>query len=113
VIWQTRLHGILRDNFGCEEFQLLASEEKTGDETTADVVAGLMIHDYPTPLGAWRAKSARYAKVKSALSAADELVGLTPFEFRAKYGCDCHLKRGEGTLGKAPQTAIGGMVVKV
>ena len=72
-----------------------------------------MIHDYPSPLGAWRAKSARYAKVKSAMSAADELVGLTPSEFRAKYGCDCHLKRGEGTLEKPPQAAVGNVGVRV
>lgn len=94
---KTRLHNVLKEQYGCEEFQLLTSEESTGDGSTADVVAGLMIHDHPDPIGAWRAKSGRYAKVKAALAAVEELQGIPPFEFRAKYGCDCHLRRAEGS----------------
>ncbi|KAL1303558.1 hypothetical protein AAFC00_006928 [Neodothiora populina] len=90
----TRLQAFLRDQMGCEEFQLLASEQGTGMGSTADVVAGVMIHEHPEPVGAWRAKSARYAKVKAAKSALKELEGLTSPEFRARYGCDCHLRGG-------------------
>lgn len=60
-----------------------------------------MIHDHPEPIGAWRAKSSRYAKVKTAILAVHELEGIAPFKFRSKYGCDCHLRRGESLEGKS------------
>lgn len=95
------MNTILREHFGCEEFQLYTSEEATGDSTSGDVIAGLMIHEYPEAIGAWRAKSGRYAKTKAAISAAEELSGIAPFEFRARYGCDCHLKRSKDGLEEA------------
>lgn len=88
----TRLHRVLETNFGCSEFQLMATEEPTGDGSAGDVIAGLMIHDHPTPIGAWRAKGGRYAKEKSAKAALEELSGLAPYQYRAKYGCDCNTK---------------------
>ena len=88
---------MLQERFGCEEYEIYASEEATGDGSDADVVAGVMIHDHPEPIGAWRAKSSRYAKIKAALSAAVELEGIPPFEFRARYGCDCRTKQSGGS----------------
>jgi len=92
------LHNILQDHSGCAEFQLFASEEATGDGSTGDVTAGLMIHDYPEAIGGWHAKSGRYAKVKAALQAVEALQGMPPYEFRAKYGCDCHVAKERGTV---------------
>ena len=50
--------------------------------------SGVMIHD-SEPIGVWRAKSARYANINAAMKAVEELEGLAPYEFRAKFGCDC------------------------
>ncbi|GAB7356647.1 hypothetical protein MBLNU459_g7366t2 [Dothideomycetes sp. NU459] len=86
----TRLHHVLAVNFGCQEYQLVASEEATGHGSAAEVVAGVMIHDCPKPLGVCRGKSGRYVKERSAKAALEELDGLAPFQYRSKYGCDCH-----------------------
>lgn len=47
-----------------------------------------MIHD-SEPIGVWKAKSSRYANLNAAVKAVEELEGLAPYEFRAKFGCDC------------------------
>lgn len=88
----TRLHHVLTIHLGCQEYQLIATEDATGDGSPAEVIAGLMVHDHPTPIGPWRAKSGRYAKEKSAKAALEELDGLAPFQYRMKYGCDCNTK---------------------
>lgn len=59
-----------------------------------------MIHDAP-PIGEWRAKSGRYAIIKTALKATEELEGLAPYEFRAKYGCDCRQEADDDEDGRA------------
>lgn len=104
---------MLEEQFGCEEFHLVVSEEATGDSNTADVVAGLMIHDHPDPIGAWRAKSGRYAKLKVAILAAEQLTGITPREFRARYGCDCRLKKKDGEGEELDGLTADGLTVKV
>lgn len=70
-----------------------------------------MIHDHAEPIGTWRAKSGRYAKVKAAVAAATELQGMPPFEFRARYGCDCHLKGGNKGDGEAEQANRPSVVI--
>ena len=60
----------------------------TGGAT--QVIAGLLIHN--EVIGSGFAKSARYAKIKAANKALEEIDGLAPYEFRSRFGCDCHLK---------------------
>lgn len=63
------------------------------DELPADTVnpvmalAGLVVHDQMVAEG--HATSARYAKLKASLDAWDKLKGLTAFEFKKEFGCDC------------------------
>ncbi|KAI5212191.1 hypothetical protein AUEXF2481DRAFT_75327 [Aureobasidium subglaciale EXF-2481] len=84
----TRLHNVMQKHFGCHEYNLFNSEE-TVDGIQPLFWSGVMIHD-STPIGVWRAKSGRYANIKAAIKAVEELDGMAPYEFRAKFGCDCH-----------------------
>jgi endoribonuclease Dicer len=58
--------------------------------------SGVMIHD-SEPIGVCKAKSVRYATQRAASKAVDELEGLAPYEFRAKFGCDCREEMTDGT----------------
>jgi endoribonuclease Dicer len=55
-----------------------------------------MIHD-SEPIGVCKAKSVRYATQRAASKAVEELEGLAPYEFRAKFGCDCREEMTDGT----------------
>ncbi|KAI4727035.1 dicer-like protein 1 [Aureobasidium sp. EXF-10728] len=83
----TRLHNKLQKSFGCHEYNLFNSEE-TVDGMQPLFWSGVMIHD-SEPIGVWKAKSGRYANIKAAIKAVEELEGMAPYEFRAKFGCDC------------------------
>jgi endoribonuclease Dicer len=74
-------------HYGCHEYNLFNSEETT-DGMQPLFWSGVMIHD-SGPIGVWRAKSGRYANIKAAVKAVEELEGMAPYEFRAKFGCDC------------------------
>ncbi|KAG9889143.1 dicer-like protein, partial [Aureobasidium melanogenum] len=83
----TRLHNRMQKGFGCHEYNLFSSEE-TVDGMQPLFWSGVMIHD-SEPIGIWKAKSSRYANLNTAVRAVEELEGMAPYEFRAKFGCDC------------------------
>ncbi|KAL2352640.1 dsRNA-specific nuclease [Cryomyces antarcticus] len=83
----THLHHILTNHIGCRDYRILAQEIPSVDGSVAQVIAGVMIHDEVAAEG--RAKSGKNAKVKASLVALDLIKGMAPFEFRAKFGCDC------------------------
>lgn len=67
----------------------MAEEIPSGDGTTKQVVAALMIHN--EVIGASYGKSGRYAKIRAAHNAVDVLDRIPPHEFRAKFRCDCEM----------------------
>lgn len=89
----TRLHNTLDRNFGCQDYRLMTDEIPTGDARPPIVVSGLMAHE--TVVAYARGKSHRYVKMRAAVKAQEELDGLPTYEFRKRYGCDCHLKEEE------------------
>jgi endoribonuclease Dicer len=84
----------MQKGFGCHEYNLFNGEE-TEDGMQPLFWSGVMIHD-SEPIGVWKAKSGRYANINAAIKAVEELEGLAPYEFRAKFGCDCR----EETVGE-------------
>ena len=61
-----------------------------------------MVHNEVIAEG--KAVSGRYAKVKASENALGVLTGLTPLEFRERFGCDCGKagkEEGEGEVGTA------------
>ena len=96
---QTRLHNVMQKHFGCHEYNLFNSEE-TVDGMQPLFWSGVMIHDHE-PIGVWRAKSGRYSNIKAAILAVEVLEGVAPYEFRAKYGCDCREDTEGGDEGSS------------
>lgn len=96
---QTRLHNVMQKHFGCHEYNLFNSEE-TVDGMQPLFWSGVMIHDHE-PIGVWRAKSGRYSNIKAAILAVEVLEGVAPYEFRAKYGCDCREDTDGGDEGSS------------
>ncbi|TKA67575.1 hypothetical protein B0A49_06725 [Cryomyces minteri] len=90
----THLHHILTNHIGCRDYRILAQEIPSVDGSVARVIAGVMIHDEVVAEGG--AKSGKNAKVKASLVALDLIKGMAPFEFRAKFGCDCKPLEGDG-----------------
>ncbi|KEQ88133.1 dicer-like protein 1 [Aureobasidium pullulans EXF-150] len=95
----TRLHNVMQKHFGCHEYNLFNSEE-TVDGMQPLFWSGVMIHDHE-PIGVWRAKSGRYSNIKAAILAVEVLEGVAPYEFRAKYGCDCREDTDGGDEGSS------------
>jgi len=88
----TRLHHMLGESFGCNEYRVMADEILAEDAITKKVIAGLMIHT--TVICGDVSKSAKYSKMRVAYDAYEELRGMAPYEFRNKFGCDCTSKPG-------------------
>ncbi|KAI5363134.1 putative ribonuclease III domain, helicase, dicer dimerization domain-containing protein [Septoria linicola] len=96
----THLHNTLQTTFGCMDYRLMAKELPSIDGLERkDVVAVVTIHDKIIASSA--GKSGRYARLRVAQKARAELDGLAPFEFRAKFGCDCKVDEdGQVKLGQ-------------
>lgn len=100
----TRLSRLLSINFGCSEWRMGALE--TGAVIpghSKSITAMILIHNkvHFHSLG----QSGRYARVRASQAALEKLDGLPPYEFRAKYGCDC-VDEGEG------EALVGEMALK-
>ena len=52
-----------------------------------DVVAAVMVHNEIVAYS--KGKSGRYAKERAAKGAVEKIEGLSQYEFKARYGCDC------------------------
>jgi endoribonuclease Dicer len=87
----------MQKGLGCHEYNLFSSEE-TEDGMQPLIWSGVMIHD-AEPIGVCKAKSVRYASQRAASKAVEELEGLAPYEFRAKFGCDCREEMTDGSDG--------------
>ena len=75
-------------SFGCTNYRLMASEVPAivpGGPITS--IAALMVHDEIVAEG--QAASGKNAKVKASSNALKVLQGLAPFEYRARFKCDC------------------------
>jgi len=77
----------MQKGIGCHAYNMFSGEE-TEDGMQPLFWSGVMIHN-SDPIGVWKAKSARYANIHAANKAVEELEGLAPYEFRARFGCDC------------------------
>ena len=92
----THLHNLLQTTFGCQDYRLMAKELPPADGIEMernDVVAVVMIHN---EIVAWtKGKSGKYARTRVASQAIEAIEGLTPFEFRSKFSCACHVKVGD------------------
>jgi endoribonuclease Dicer len=94
----THLYTLLQTGYGCQDYRLMAKEMPPVDSTeleNKDIVAVVVVHN--TIVSCSRGKSGRYARLRVAQQALEKMEGLTPIEFRAKFGCGCSLKR-EGVL---------------
>ncbi|KAL8812553.1 MAG: hypothetical protein Q9200_000953 [Gallowayella weberi] len=84
----THLHNLLTLSLGCSNYRIMASTIPNAAGTDIDhQVAGVMIHG--EVVASATAASSKNAKVKASAKALEELNGLAPFEFRAKYRCGC------------------------
>ena len=95
----THLYNLLQTSFGCEDYRLMAKEVPSfgGREVEGyDVVAVVMIHGQI--IAHSTGKSGRYARLRVANAAIEVLDGLTPAEFRRRFGCTCNAQEGYGLL---------------
>ncbi|GAB7362238.1 hypothetical protein MBLNU230_g2263t1 [Neophaeotheca triangularis] len=102
----THLHNLLQTTYACQQYRLLAKEIPADDPVNGKslVVAAVMVHK--TIVASSRGKSGRYARLRAAQQANEMIEGLAPFEFRAKFGCDCS---GEGAVDGEVEKAAKGL----
>jgi len=84
----TRLQTLLSTSLGCTDFRIMSEHEVAmypGQETK--ILAVIMIHSKIIAKG--RASSGKTAKVRASAKAVESIDGLTQYEFRARFGCDC------------------------
>ncbi|KAM0717086.1 hypothetical protein Q7P37_006938 [Cladosporium fusiforme] len=84
----THLHHLLDQTYGCQGYRIMAREVPAVDGLgKKEVVVAVIIHN--DIVAHDRGKSARYARVRVAKMALEQLEGLAPYEFRSKYQCQC------------------------
>ncbi|KAL8950847.1 MAG: hypothetical protein Q9222_003145 [Ikaeria aurantiellina] len=98
----TRLEKHLTDSIGCNEYRIMATsiENAAGKEIT-HYLAVFMAHG--KVITSATAASSRIAKVKVSEKALGIVKAIPPFEYRLKFGCDCHRK----TLRKEKLEDVG------
>ena len=98
----TRLTTLLTTSLGCIQSRTLCSElpglpgPGTSSGSEKAFLAAVMIHHEIVAEG--RANSVRQARVRASEVAVQLLAGLTPSEFRSRWGCDC--------VGVAPEMKV-------
>ena len=103
----TRLHNLMQTTFGCRDYRVMAKELPPTDGVELDkkdLVVVVMVHD--KIIAHSKGKSARYAKTRVASIAIHLMEGLAPFEFRSRFGCDCHLKGEEGEVEEGAEQIV-------
>ncbi|KAK5132305.1 hypothetical protein LTR08_009213 [Meristemomyces frigidus] len=97
----THLHNLLQASYGCQEYRLMAKELPGFDSTERkEVVAAVIVHD--EIIAHSKGLSGRYAKLRAAHGALRAIEGLAPYEFRARFGCNCQLQAEDGGDPIAP-----------
>ncbi|KAK7537797.1 dicer-like protein 1 [Phyllosticta citricarpa] len=87
----TRLNARLTEELGCADHRLHADEiPSVVPGAPVKCIAGLMVHGKVIADGI--ASSGKNAKVKASQAALELLSGLTPHEFRQRYGCQCRVE---------------------
>ncbi|RMY01225.1 hypothetical protein D0868_08600, partial [Hortaea werneckii] len=97
----THLHNLLTTTYGCQDYRLIAKELPNVEGTKRkDVVAAVMVHD--DIVASSQGKSGRYTRLRAAQQALEQIEGLAPGDFRARFGCDCYLKESSEQQQMAP-----------
>ena len=94
----TRLGHLLSTNFGCRDWRMGCLETDTVIPGKGKAVAAMvLIHDkvHFHSMG----QSGRYARIRVSETALQQLDGLAPFEFRARYRCDCAVEEAVDEAG--------------
>jgi len=84
----THLHHLLDQNYGCQQYRIIAKQVPMVDGLDQKgVVLAVMIHNevFAHDMG----NSVRYGRVRVAKMALEKLEGLAPYEFRARFNCEC------------------------
>jgi endoribonuclease Dicer len=90
----TFLSNFLGNRMGCDNWNVLAKQlPDVGDGMPPLVLATVIVHG--VVVEAQQGTSSKYAKKGVAEKALEGLVGLTPAEFRGRFGCDCKVRRVE------------------
>lgn len=107
----TRLYNLLQVNFGCEDFRVFTQALPDAEGLQRrDLIVAVMIHD--RVVSSSTGKSGRYAKERAAHDAVKQMDGLAPFEYRTRFGCDCHVKRIEAEEHHEGENSTGAAVVQ-
>ncbi|KAI7089846.1 dicer-like protein 1 [Hortaea werneckii] len=97
----THLHNLLTTTYGCQDYRLMAKELPNVEGTERkDVVAAVMVHD--EIVASSQGKSGRYARLRAAHQALEQIEGLAPGDFRKRFGCDCSLNESSEQEQMAP-----------
>lgn len=86
-----RLHHRLNTEMGCRDWAVMTSPVPSGDFAESDdrQVAVLMLHNR---IVAWKLGNGwKYAKIRVTQQANEMFSGMSPIDFRGKYGCTCPL----------------------
>lgn len=96
----THLHNLLQTTYGCQDYRLFARElPAVSNDDKKEVMAAVMIHD--EVIAHSKGKSGRYARLRAAKLALEKVEGLAPYEYRARFGCNCALEESQTEGGKA------------
>jgi endoribonuclease Dicer len=90
----THLHHLLDQTYGCQQYRIIAKQVPMVDGLDQKgVVLAVMIHNevFAHDMGS----SVRYGRVRVAKMALEKLEGLAPYEFRARFNCECTKADGD------------------